>query len=563
MKKSISRKNFVKAALVFAVALAFVIPTSAVITNPLSIKTYPSTNCPARLTAVHKPLPVVATLGTDVLVSSDNPDLIDETPKATMSSDNTVVVTYEKEYDAFTRKIPIVYSKDNGTTWTTLSEIDSTAMTGGSGYLQSPDIKYCPEAGEFIWHGIDPFADSYNEEYYWIPGDIENATTVPGFGVSGTGATEYQDCALTYVGKWAVGISIDTNSGLTQIPGLGYWWYDGTTALNPVDVDPTWAAGYYYDGGSILKTAAASQPEMATGNHLYMVMQSFNGVYSNISLKATVTDLNPGSPTFLYTSGGGPGGMDKFADIEVWPVKQFYVAVNATDPDVGAKGNVVAVVYGQAGDVKCRTSIDGGGNWTNSSTVATGAQYPAVYVTANKIYCAYVKGGNLFYAVSSDNGVTWGTATQVNDQAGTVVAQPGTVDIGPGGFVWTDNRNDGKKDIYYEYFLMEPVVKVPILEIVSVTGGIGVSATIKNNGNAPATNATWTIKVTGGILKRINVTATDKNASLAIGGEDGGKTKMILGLGTISIQVTATCDEGSTDTLTKEGKQLLFFTKIV
>jgi hypothetical protein len=185
-----------------------------------------------------------------------------------------------------------------------------------------------------------------------------------------------------------------------------------------------------------------------------------------------------------------------------------------------------------------------------------------VYVTANKIYCAYVKGGNLFYAVSSDNGATWGTATQVNDQTGTVVAQPGTVDIGAGGFVWTDNRNTGKNDIYYEYFLMEPVVKVPKLEVVKLTGGIGVSATIKNSGNAVATNMTWTITVTGGILKRINVTATDKIASLAIGGEGGGKTKMILGFGSITVVVTATCDEGSTATLTKEGKQLLFFTSI-
>jgi hypothetical protein len=561
MKAIHKKKFYIKAALVIAVALAFVIPTSAVVTNPLSVKTYQSTGCSAKQTAIHKSLPVVAQLGTDVLISSDNPDLTDETPKTTMSNDGTIVVTYEKEGGALARVIPLVYSKDNGQTWIEQFEFDSINMQEGSGYLQSPDIKYSAAAGQFFWHAIDPFATSYNEEYYWIPGDIENATVANGWGVSGTGSTDYMDGAIANVGEWALGLAIDTSYGIINAPGLGDWWWDGTTALNPVDVDPSWAAGFYYDGGSILKTAQASQPEMATGNHVYMVMQSFNGAYSNISFKATVTDLNPSSPTFLFTSGGGPGGMDKYTDIEVWPIKQLFVAVDATDPEIGAKGDVVAVVFDQAGDVKCSTSIDGGGNWS-TSTVATGASYPAAYVAENKIYCAYVKDGNLFYTASSDNGATWGTPTQINDQPGTVVAQPGTIDIGAAGFVWTDNRNSGKKDIYYEYMEMEPPVQVPKLEITKISGGIGVSATIGNTGDAPATNVQWTIKVTGGILGRIDVNGNGTIASLAVGGEGSGKTKMILGLGTISVQVTATCDEGSTATLTKAGKQLLIFSSI-
>lgn len=329
----------------------------------------------------------------------------------------------------------------------------------------------------------------------------------------------------------------------------------------PSEVNASWAHGFYYDAGSILKTFPASQPEMATGNHLYMVMQSGNGASSNISFKATVTDLNPYSPTFLYTLGGGPGGMDKYADIEAWPLKQLFVAVDATDPEIGAKGDVVTVVYDQAGDVKCSTSIDGGINWTISSTVATGAAYPAAYVSANKIYCAYVKGGNLFYVVSSDNGATWGAPTQINDQTGTVVAQPGTVDIDASGFVWTDNRN-GRNDIYFEYTELEPPAELPELTITKVSGGIGVSATVGNTGTAPATNVVITIEVTGGILGLIKKNVPTTVASIAAGGEGSGKTGMILGLGTISIKVTATCAEGPSASDTKAGKQLLFFTTV-
>jgi hypothetical protein len=557
-------KICMKAAIVIAVALAFVIPTSAVFTNPLSIKTYTSTSCPGTMTAIHQPLPIVANLGTDVLISSDNPTEDDETPKTTINNEGTIVVTYEKAIDSFTRRSPLVYSKDQGQTWTMQFEFDSINFDGGSGYLQSPGISYSAADGKFVWHGIDPFADQYNEELYWVPGDIENATEASGYAISSTGGSDYQEGAITHVGKWAVSIAIHTYASYTNCLGAGYMWYDASIpdVLFPVDENAAWAAGYYYDSGSILMTWPASQPEIIVGNDMYFVCQSFNGVYSNISFKATSTDLNPASPTFLFTSGGGPGGMDKYADIEAWPFKQFFIADHATDPEIGAKGDVVAVVYAQDGDVKCRTSIDGGQNWTDGTTVATGAGYPAAYVTEDKIYVAYVKDGNLFYAISSDNGATFGSPIQINDQSGTVVAQSGTVDVGPAGFVWTDNR-DGGKDIYYEYMNLEPPVEVPILEITGITGGIGAKATIGNSGAAPATNVVWTITVTGGILGRIDVTGTDTIASIAIGGEDSSaKTKMILGLGAITVQVTATCDEGSTATLTKAGKQLFIFTNI-
>jgi len=558
MKPINKAKIGIKAAIVIAVALAFILPTSAVVTNTTTPKNYPSKTMSTTQHAIHKALVTPQSLGGDVLISSDNPDKTDETPKITMNTEGTIVVTYEKEMDALTRVIPICYSKDLGQTWTEQFEIDSTNLQG-SGYLQSVDIKYSPDAEQFFWQAIDPLADIYNEEIYWIPAAIEEATEITGWGISGLDSTDYTEGALTYVGPWVVGLAIHTYSGFINDPGLGYFWFDGENFNFPVDVDPSWAAGYYYDAMSVLRTCEASKPEMATGNQLYMVMESFNGVSSNISLKSTVTDLNPSSETFLYTSGGGPSGMDKFADIEVWPLKQEYVAVGATDPDIAAKGDVVAVVYMQGGDVKCSTSTNGAGNWT-TTTVTTGAGYPAVYVTKDKIYAAYVKEGNLSYVISSDNGATWGTPTQVNDVAGTVVAQPGSIEIGAQGFIWTDNRSSGKKDIYFEYMEIEPPIKLPKLTVNSITGGIGVSAKIGNIGKAAATNVVWQIQVTGGLLGRINVSGTGTIASLAVNGEDGGKTKTILGLGSITIKVTATCDEGSIATMSKDGTQLLFWT---
>jgi hypothetical protein len=547
-------KISIKAVLVIAVALAFVIPTSAVVTN---IKT--NTNNTAQIIlqpALHKVLPKQNPMpfGTNVLISSDNPSLDDETPKVTVNGTGCIVVTYEKKIDDFTRTIPIAYSVDNGSTWTTQFELNSIEWTSGSGYLNTPDIKYDSAAQIFVWSAIDPLADIYNEHVSQIPYDIADATSMSIMGISGTSSTEYTEGACTYVGPWIIDLAVSSISGITKCLGLGYFTYDAAndTYIQPSDVNSGWAAGFYYDGGSILKTSEVSHPEMATGNRLYMCMESHSGIYTNISFKSTVTDLNPSSPTFLFTSGGGPGGMDKFADCEVWPLQQKYVAINATDPDIGARGDQVVIVYSQGGDVKCTASTDLQ-NWT-VSTVATGAGYPAVYVTNDKVFCAYVKSGNLYLVNSTDSGVTWGTSQQMNDQDGTVAAQSGSVDLGAMGAVWTDTRN-GAKDIYYQYIKLEIPPAMPIMNVDKISGGLGVSAIITNTGTVDATNVNVTFKFSGGLVfpkqKTVSV------GTIAKGGQATAKA-MAFGFGKPTITITATCAEGPTATKTASGLVLLF-----
>jgi hypothetical protein len=185
-----------------------------------------------------------------------------------------------------------------------------------------------------------------------------------------------------------------------------------------------------------------------------MVMETYDedAGYSNISYKATYTDLDPESETFLYILGGGPSGMDKHADIEVWPW-QMYIAEDAEDPDVSAQGSTVAVVYSQDGDVKCKASDDDGENWVES-TVDTGAGYPCVYVACNMIYVAYVQAENLYLVKSDDLGQSWSSPDQINDESGTVVAESGTADLGVFGITWTDSR-DVSYDVYFEYIELD------------------------------------------------------------------------------------------------------------
>jgi hypothetical protein len=194
---------------------------------------------------------------------------------------------------------------------------------------------------------------------------------------------------------------------------------------------------------------------MATGqNRIFMVMESYNETQdiSRISYKATYADLDPESDTFLFINGGGPGGMDVHADIEVWPFQQ-YIAEDATDPDVSAAGSIVAVVYSSDGDVKCKASNNDGETFSES-TVSSGG-YPCVYVAGSRIYVAYVDSEDLYLTFSDDLGQNWDTPVRINDEEESVAEIPGTADLGEYGIVWTDTR-DAQYDIYFEYQKLSP-----------------------------------------------------------------------------------------------------------
>ncbi len=461
-------RNWIKAAVVIAVALAFIAPSAAVVTNTISTTTH-ALDRPDRyqceLPSVHESMSPGNTVGMfeddDVLISASNPDEDDRHPKVAMNSEGVPVVVYEQVKDIITTTIPVVSYDADSDTWLMVFEFDSTDFPEGSGELLSPDIKYNPNSDEFFWTAIDQLATMYNEHTAWIPGDILNADAAVWWAISGQDSSDYTDGALTYVGEWFLGFAIHTGYDIEACPGIGYFYYDADTetVLFPNEVDASWAAGYYYDGQSVLETAPAGKPEMATGeNRLYMVMETNN---SKISLKSTVSDLDPESDTFLFTSGGGPSGMDKYADIEVWPWQLFVEEINATDPDISASGTNAVTVYTHAGDVVCTYTTDDGENW-DTTTVAGDAGYAAVYLVGNTAYCVYVKDGNLWLDTSEDAGATWsGEPLQVNDVDGTVIAEPGTADIHAGGIVWMDSRN-GPADIYWNRFLsLSPDIPVP------------------------------------------------------------------------------------------------------
>jgi hypothetical protein len=97
----------------------------------------------------------------------------------------------------------------------------------------------------------------------------------------------------------------------------------------------------------------------------------------------------------------------------------------------------------------------------------------------------------------------------------------------------------------------------PNLTIEQFKGGIGLSAVVKNTGDAPATNVTWSILLDGVIFLGKN--STGNIPSIAPGGTVKIKTGFILGLGKTNIIVTTTCAEGATSTKSGTAFILFFF----
>jgi len=93
--------------------------------------------------------------------------------------------------------------------------------------------------------------------------------------------------------------------------------------------------------------------------------------------------------------------------------------------------------------------------------------------------------------------------------------------------------------------------------IISITGGLKVTAIIMNNGTNNTSNVVVTLHVRGGVLKRINTTITD-TVTIPSRGVAIISTTTLLGLGPITIIVSANATKK-----TAQGMQIIMFSKVM
>ena len=208
--------------------------------------------------------------------------------------------------------------------------------------------------------------------------------------------------------------------------------------------------------------------------------------------------------------------------------------------DVSAYKNNVIIVSEKDGNIVAYHANDPVHNGTFSETaIITGAKQPRIsHYGENKAICEFIKDGGVYSTVTEDGGVAWSTPTLISTESNIQNADVCTL-----GYAYESDNT-----IYFT----PTDFKQAVIGIESVSGGIGVSAVIKNSGNAAAENVDWSIATTGTVFlggqKSGQITSLQAGASTTI------KTGFMLGFGKISVTVTA----GSVSK-TVSGKLLLFY----
>jgi len=88
------------------------------------------------------------------------------------------------------------------------------------------------------------------------------------------------------------------------------------------------------------------------------------------------------------------------------------------------------------------------------------------------------------------------------------------------------------------------------LEITDVKGIVGVKTIINNKGTYDAINVIWSIKVAGGLLSRVNMTASGSITNLANGSEETVRSGIFFGFG--RVEITIYVEAANADIVTKE-----------
>jgi hypothetical protein len=583
MKNIHTNTFFVKTALVIAVALAFILPTSAVIVN--TQENVEGTH-QALFDAAARPC-MIKTLKTydgsgGIALLSDGDDIKispewytsggdDTNPAITVDDKENIVITwtnynedpdiegdkkgfnigltysadgvdqdafqqhaiiYESMFTAESVKVPDIFSSDIAL----IRGPETDDYTGLFGVYLQRDQDGNEYTGFYQIHDVtgDPTKEGYANFSYWVSDPPEATTKVKYAAIadggyyhqplSGSGFGVYDGIVDMYVYHFHETLNgheyditncpqyVNYNIRGTS-PGGSVFFFDGQGEGSGA---PTWC----------LKTAPATDPDFVLLNN-----QRFHLTWQYHNVTA-------GKDQIVWKKVVCTGTVPEDVDIE-YTHFQKYIGEGTHPSIAGSNDGKIAIVYmNPDGNVSCAYSGNDGESWTTTK-IAIGT-YPDICLYKGKFFASYITGGNL-YVVNSTDGATWSTPTRINDVDGKVVAEENAVDIHAGGIVWVDSRGTDKDIYYYQLFNREPKPKL----VITITPGfaLGVNAVIRNNGSAPATNVKWEIKITGGLFGLINKTFNGTISSIAVTEEKPIKSGIVFGLGTITIEVTATCDE--------------------
>jgi hypothetical protein len=527
--KTRKAKFLLEAVIVAAITLAFIMPSSAVLTNEKTTELPEGAITQQIIDNKHdallKDTPQTLAAGDDIWITPLIGD--DLHPSITIDGSNNVVIMWTNEESFTTSYQGFSYSNDpsDEQSW-----VDNGVVLGWS--IENPysfDIGY---AQGDIYTGIVGSFFDYTEE------------AQGGFRMSDVADWEGTLELWTWSGDALEPIMCETNDQVLTA-GVHYpqyigWWDALIYHFEGMGYDiPNCPVFFRTDAamaGGVSFFDAQENEDTAPANAFDYFVKDGDTIHVGISNEETNKVIHKKIET-----------MEE-SDIEYTPYQS--TIGDGTDVQVAGNVNTIIITAINGGNVIAYISTDDGDSWS-STTIASGNQ--ANICEANGVfYCVYTNNNNLFLTTSEDGGSTWSSGVQVNDEDGTVVADFGFFDIHKGGIVWTDDRGDDW-DVYYQPLETGPS---PVLEITGIAGGLGVSATINNIGNAPATNVQWTIDAVGTVF--VGSTKSGTIGSIAEGGS-AGISSFLLGFGGVDISISATCDEGASARADASGNLLLYF----
>lgn len=281
-------------------------------------------------------------------------------------------------------------------------------------------------------------------------------------------------------------------------------------------------------------------------------------VSGNTVVVGSVYDNGRTGSAYVYTRTG-----------TTWTEQQKLTASDAELEDafgdsVGIDGNTTVIGAGWENTYNGAAYIfrRSGTTWTQEAKInsSEGNEFgTAVSISGEKIVVGarFVNMWTGAAYIFSRTGTTWTQEARINASDGTYYDQFGwSVGIDHN-YVICGAPGEPSPYVGSAYIFMKPIPKEPILNI-TIKSGFGIEVTVKNTGNANATNVNVTISLQGGLIFLGKLTS-DHFPSLGVNQTVPVKPKIVLGFGRTTIKATATCDEGSSAEANATGFVFLIF----
>jgi len=440
---------------------------------------------------------------------------------------------------------------------------NSGSTMGGASYSWD-------QANVYYYYSLD-VGETWDGGMGWQLGDAPELPSIDGCG-DGRYMASFVPSPYEDDGSATYKTIFDATDFDNTFDGMYWTWYNvgagytnfidvevaGYTASDPVE--NTWAFGAHAmigDHGELgSQTGFFSYQNAEDGYAWIYTLEDTPGDFNGAESCGIDIDqgTNFGYAVYNYDNGGTMDlyifimNFDEWGDYDGSPIHddtyEAYLNTSGNDNivDISALNDNVIIISERDGAIIAYYSNDGLTNINEVQIDSNGEQPRIVHTSDDSAFCSYIKGGVLYTSVTEDGGATW-TSPNENSEEGPVFSN----DICAFGVLY-----EAEQIIYFA-----PIqASFPIIEIDSISGGIGVNAIIKNTGTGDATDVSYTISATGGILGLIN--SEDSGIiSIPAGGETTISLPMIIGLGAITVSVTAGVASSEV-----EGTQLLIFTQI-